>query len=211
MENLTQVLEFVSKENYNGYGYGSGSGFGGGSSFGSGSGFGSGYGSGNGFGNCNNSDGDISAIKSYNGQLVHNIDGVATIITFVRENIAKGFIVNEDMTLVQCYVARHGNTFAHGDTLKQAVAGLRDKMLEDMPVEERIEEFQKVFKDGVKYPATDFFDWHNKLTKSCLIGRETFVINHNIDLNCEMTVAEFIATCENYFGGEIIKKLKAGE
>ena len=58
----------------------------------SGSGYGDGYGSGYGSG---------SGIKKYDGEDVHMIDGVQTIITAVYGNIAKGAILQGDLTLYQ--------------------------------------------------------------------------------------------------------------
>ena len=73
-------------------------------SYGDGSGDGSGYG----------------GIKSYNCKSVCLVDGIQTIITAVKGNLAKGYIVNRDLTLTSCYIAENGNKFAHGKTLKEA-------------------------------------------------------------------------------------------
>jgi hypothetical protein len=61
----------------------------------------------------------------------------------------------------------------------------------------------------VKYPAAKFYDWHNKLTGSCKMGRDSFVKNMGIDLEKdEFTVSEFISLCENDYGGDIVRALK---
>ena len=180
-----------------GYGYGSGygSGYGYGSDFGSGFGYGNGYGSGYG-------------IASYDGRDVHLIDDVQTIITAVFGNVAKGYILENDLTLTPCYVAKSGNTFAHGNTLKEAIDALHEKLFDDMPEEDRIAEFFKTHSPGVKYPAKDLFVWHNRLTGSCEAGRMSFVRSHDIDLeNDTFTIEEFINLCKDSYGGETIKKL----
>lgn len=143
------------------------------------------------------------------GSNVYVIDGVQTIITQLRNNVAKGFILNDDLTKTPCYVVKHGNLFAHGETLHEAQKALQDKIFEDMDEDERIEAFCEEFNLSVKYPAAKFFDWHNKLTGSCEMGRKTFCKNHDIDVaTAEFTVEEFIKLTENDFGGEIIKRLK---
>ena len=165
---------------------------------GKGSGFGDGSGSGNGYGN----------IKSFDGKDVFLIDGIQTIITAIFGNVAKGYILENDLTLTPCYVAKSGNTFAHGNTLKEAIDALHDKLFDDMPEEDRIAEFFKTHSPGVKYPAKDLFVWHNRLTGSCEAGRMSFVRSHDIDLeNDTFTIEEFVSLCKDSYGGETIKKL----
>ena len=53
-----------------------------------------------------------------------------------------------------------------------------------------------------------FFEWHNKLTGSCEMGRKSFAKNHDIDLNKdEFTVEEFIELTKNDFGRKVIEQL----
>lgn len=195
-----------SDGNGDGSGSGNGSGYGNGigNSYGSGSGIGNGSGSGNGSGN-GYGNGDI---KSFDGKNVFMIDDIQTIITAVFGNTAKGYILENDLTLTPCYVAKSGNTFAHGNTLKEAIDALRDKLFDDMPEEDRIAEFFKTHSPGVKYPAKDLFVWHNRLTGSCEAGRMSFVRSHDIDLeNDTFTIEEFVSLCKDSYGGETIKKL----
>ena len=166
---------------------------------GSGSGYGYGYGDGSG-------DGD--GIGEINGMQVHRIDGIQTIITSVKGNVAKGFILQSDLTLTSCFVVKGNNMFAHGADLHEAMAALTDKMFEDMPEEERIAEFIKAHPDKEKpYPNQDLFDWHHRLTGSCMAGRNAFVKDRGLTLDGETTVTEFIRLTENAYGGRIIKAL----
>ena len=182
-----------------GYGYGDGYGDGSGDCFGDGSGSGSGSGCGNGYGDN---------IKSFDDKDVFPIDGIQTIITAIFGNVAKGYILENDLTLTPCYVAKSGNTFAHGNTLKEAIDALHDKLFDDMPEEDRIAEFFKTHSPGVKYPAKDLFVWHNRLTGSCEAGRMYFARSHDIDLeNDTFTIEEFVSLCKDSYGGETIKKL----
>ncbi|MBP3388691.1 MAG: hypothetical protein J6K98_02320, partial [Clostridia bacterium] len=141
---------------------------------------------------------------------VYQIDGVATIIKSVRGNIAKGFILNDDLTLTPCYIAKGHNKFAHGETIKQAVEDLQNKIFEDMDTETAIELFLKEFADlSQKYPAKAFYVWHNRLTGSCEMGRNSFVKNGGYDMeNDTFTVREFIDITKNAYGGEIIRQLE---
>ena len=185
-----KILKFLSK-GY-GYGYGDGSGYGSGYGYG----YGSGYGSGDGI------------IKSFNQERVYKIDGVNTIIRHIKGNVAKGFILNNDFTLDTCYIVKGNNCFAHGETLRKAQEALEDKLFEDLDVEERISIFVEKFKPGKKYPAKDFYSWHNKLTGSCEMGRKAFAKDHNIDVeNDKLTVGEFINLTKDAFGGSIIRQL----
>ena len=190
-----------------GYGYGSGDGSGSGSGSSYGSGSGSSYGSGSGYGYGSGS-GDGSGIKSINGQKIHKIDNVFTIIDNLKGNIAKGKIVNPDLTMDKCYVVKQGNMFAHGKTLRQAREAIISKILLDKPVEERVTEFKKAFKKGVKYKAKLFYDWHYRLTGSCEYGRDNFVKNKSIDLNKDMfTIQEFVKLVDSSYGGNIVKQV----
>ena len=222
-----------------GYGYGSGSGTGDGSGSGFGSGFGDGdgdydgSGDGAGFGNiygggsgsgsgscagCSDGSGDCDGfgscadIKFFCGSPVYLIDRIPTIITAVFGSYAKGYILEPCLTLTPCYIAKKGSHFAHGKSLNEAVAAVAEKAYKDMPEEERIAQFWKFHENGVKYPARDLYDWHHRLTGSCEMGRNTFAVEHGIDLNSDMfTVAEFVELCGKSYGGEIIRKLAEAE
>lgn len=203
MEMLEEkIKEFLSNGNGYGYGYGYDDGSGHGHGHGYGHGYGNGYGYGDGYGD------GYKDVSKYNGHRVYKIDELPTIITFIKNDFAKGFVFNKDMTLMPCYVAKFEGAFAHGKTIKEAYEALQEKLLEDMPVEERIEKFLKEFKIGVKYPNKKFFEWHHILTGSCLFGRQQFCENRGIDLDGEMTVERFIELTENDYGGETIKELK---
>lgn len=232
-----KILEFISSGSGYGYGYhdnydngsgdgsGCGSGYGYSDSYGDGSGNGSGSGSGDGyaFGDCYGSGygsgygdydgsgfGDCygSNLKSINGKKIYMIDGIAITISRIHGNIAKGTIINRDLTETPCYIVKEGKYFAHGKTLAEAREGLQDKLFDKMSVEKRIAAFWTCHKRGIKYPTKDFFEWHHKLTGSCLMGRQQFAKDHGIDLDGEMTVEEFIDLTKNSFGGDIIKKLE---
>ena len=213
MENVKEWIEDNSVND--GFGYGRGDGSGRGSGRGDGFGYGRGDGSGRGYGfgygrsyGYGYGHGDDCGLKSFNNMDVYVLDSVQTIITHIKETFAKGFIVNSDLTLSQCFVAKGNGYFAHGKTLKEARESLMAKIFENMDSDEAISEFINKFEKNKAYPGTDFFEWHHYLTGSCLMGRESFVKNHGLDLNRHYTVKEFINICENDYGGEIIKKLK---
>ena len=157
-----------------------------------GSGYGSGYG-----------------IKLFNKQKVYIIDKVPTIISTIKKDIAFGFILQNDLTIKKCVVARNDYHFSHGDTLKDAIKSLEDKTLISLPIPKRIDNFKKRFKSFKhKYKASLLYDWHFKLTGSCKTGRDNFCINHNINLvKDKFSVYEFIELTKNQYGSEIIKQL----
>ena len=186
-----KINKFLSIDTGSGSGYGDGYG----SGYGDGSGYGYGYGSG--------------IIAKLNGQKVYRIDGTPTIITSVHDNVAKGFILQSDLSLTPCYVVKGNSLFAHGYTLREAMTALTDKMFEDMPEEDRIAEFIKAHPDKDKaYPNQDLFDWHHRLTGSCLPGREAFIKSKGLTLDGETTVTDFIKLTENAYNGTVIKNLE---
>ena len=157
-----------------------------------------GYGYGSGYG---------SGLKTLNGQSVDYIDGVPTILTRIVGNVAKGFIVRNDLSLAPTYICKQGNMFAHGETLHKARDALLEKLFDDMPTEERIEAFCAEFKPGVKRSAKDFFSWHNRLTGSCEQGRIEFARQHDVDIDSdELTPEEFFALTRDSYGSSIIRQ-----
>ena len=195
-----------------GYGSGDGSGYGSGDGYGDGYGDGSGYGSGYGYGDGSGSGygsgyGYGYGLKSINGQPVDYIDGVPTILTRIVGNVAKGFIVRNDLSIAPTYICKQGNMFAHGETLHKARDALLEKLFDDMPTEERIAAFCSEFKPGVKRPAMDFFSWHHRLTGSCEQGRREFARQHDVDLDHdELTPEEFFDITRDAYGGSIIRQ-----
>ena len=159
-----------------------------------------GYGDGYGYG---------SGIPEFNGKKVYQIDGVATIIDYVRDNVAKGFILQSDFTLTPCWIAKDGNFFAHGDNLHDAMVAVEQKRLEKSPIEERIAKFREEFPDKEEpIPARRLWEWHHILTGSCQAGRNAFARDHNIDLDKDgFSVGAFIHLTCNAYGGDVIRKL----
>lgn len=233
MESLTdKVKDFLAIDygygNGSGYGYGSGSGYGYGSGYGNGDGYGSGSGDGSGFGygsgygsgygygyGDGNGDGDGSGfgdgcdIKYINGEAIHRIDGVNTIIRAVHGNIARGAILNRDLTMTPCYIVKQNNRFAHGETLRSAMSALREKLFDGMSEEERIDAFLAEHKPGVEYPCRDLYEWHHSLTGSCEMGRKQFAKDHGIDIDKDrMTIERFCELTRDQYGGEIIRKIE---
>ena len=191
-----------------GKGYGDGSGSGYGCGIGEGDGCGIGEGDGSGYG-CGIGEGDGSGIKRFNGSDVHLIDNVQTIITHVFKNIAKGFILNSDLTLTDCYIAKGNNLFAHGETVEKAMEALQEKIFSNIDIDTAIEMFLDEFETDKKYPAKEFYVWHNRLTGSCEMGRKQFIKERGYNLETDsFTVSEFIEITKNSFGSEIIKQLE---
>lgn len=190
-----------------GYGNGDGSGFGRGSGRGYGFGDGRGYGFGWGFGD---GDGSGSGIKLFNGEAVYGIDGVQTILRRIRgESVARGCMLNGDLTLTPCYVVKQNGKFAHGETLREAREALLEKLFDDMPEEERLQAFVQAHSADRRYPNADFFAWHHRLTGSCEMGRRQFAKDHSIDVEGgSMTPEDFIRLTENAYGCRTIRKLR---
>jgi len=170
-----------------------------------GNGYGNGYGNGNG-----NGDGDGYGIKSFNNQKVYIIDNVQTIIKSIKGNIAKGFILQSDLSLSPCFIAKGENHFAHGESIQEAVKSLQEKLLESLPIEDRIVKFKEQFSDiKKKYKAIDFYNWHFFLTGSCKMGRDSFIKDKGFNIEKDtFTVLEFINLTKNSYQGNIISQLE---
>jgi hypothetical protein len=156
-----------------------------------GSGYGSGYG--------------ICQIENHQ---IYKIDGIQTIICAVHNNVARGYILLSDLSLEPCFIVKGNGLFAHGKNLKEAMTALTDKMFDDMPEEERIAEFVKAHPDKkALYSHKDLYDWHHRLTGSCVAGRDAFAKDHGIDMEGSSTVEYFIELTQNAYGGSTIRKL----
>ena len=196
-----------------GSGYGSGDGSGYGDCDGSGSGDGSGYGSGDGsgYGDCDGSgSGDGSGygdcVKEFNGRKVYDIDSVSTLIYAVRGNITKGAVLCRDLTLKDCWMARRGNFFAHGDTLHEAVEAVEAKWRENRPLDDRIAEFLKTH-PSLDEPYGDLFEWHHILTGSCEFGRRQWCDGHGYKPTDSITLRTFLTETVGDYGGYVIRQV----
>lgn len=200
-----------------GYGCGDGEGYGDGYVYGAGPCDGCGYGCGaggcygDGYGcGAGPCDGFYSGkgVKELNGENVHLVDGLQTIIKSVHGNIAQGFILKSDLTLRPCYIVKENNKFAHGDTLHDAFTSLQEKLYDDSTEEERIEAFVKKFPDyDTPYPNRDLFAYHHVLTGSCRMGRESFCKDKGINLDGSTTVRDFVSLTKDSYGSETIRML----
>ena len=211
METVSAAARFAQAAPGDGSGYGYGDGSGDGSGYGSGDGSGLGSGDGSGYGSGLGSGlGSSYVIRRFCGEDVYMIDGIPTMLGILHGNIARGRILRKDLTTKTCYVVKQGEVYAHGETLRAAMEALRDKLLEGMPLEERIEEFVKAHEWGKAYQSADYYDWHRKLTGSCEMGRSEFAAAHGYKLTADelLTVEEFIDLTEGSYGGDIIRRLR---
>ena len=164
-----------------------------------GDGSGSGYGYGDGY----------ILPQSINGEQIFIVDNLPTIFKRIMGSVAKVQIVDKvDFSLTDGYVVKGNGLFAHGRTIGGAREALEEKFWATLDAEQRISEFIKTFDKGSAYKGALLFEWHNRLTGSCLMGRTQFVKEHNLSLESTYTIKEFINLCENDYGGDVIKRLK---
>lgn len=177
---------------------GTGEGYKSGVGSGSGSGKGSSTGEGYGFG--------MPDLLKYEGCQVDYIDSIPCVICAIRRNYANVLIIGDDLQIKQAYVARVGDSFGHGESIREAYEAARLKELEDMPVEERIAAFVKEHPDPDKAYG-DLFAWHHTLTGSCEFGRKEWCRSHGYQPDGSITVRTFIEQTMNDYGGTTIKQL----
>jgi hypothetical protein len=198
-----------------GYGSGDGSGDGSGYGYGYGSGYGSGDGSGYGYGygdGAGSGDGSGSGlkIKTFNGESVYYIDGIPCTFVSIHSKMlfARVNVINIiDFTSESQYVVKYNGVFAHGLTIKQAKIEAENKYYSQLDTESTIAAFRVAFKKGQSYKAQLFYEWHSRLTGSCTPGKDLFIKQHNIDLDVDMTVEQFISITSQAYGGNVIQQL----
>jgi len=161
----------------------------------SGNGYGDGYGNGDG-------------IQEIDEHRVYSLDKVPTIILSVHGNYAKGYVLDHNVNLRPCYIARVGDHFAHGETLHDAMRDVQRKYDDAMPLVEKIKQ------TVAKYPSLDtivpnaeLFELHHLLTGSCEFGRRQFCNARGISLDGSMTMREFIEATRNDYGGDKVNEL----
>ena len=110
------------------------------------------------------------------------------------------------MALRPCFIARRGNSFAHGDTLREAVADAEAKYMESRPLGERISAFVEAHPDP-DTPYGDLFEWHHTLTGSCRAGRKEWCRAHGYQPTDSITVRAFIEQTWNDYGRDAIRQL----
>lgn len=177
-----------------GYGVGFGNGFGVGCGAGFGNGFGMGDGNGNGYG-----------IKTFRGSQVYLIDGILTIISSIKGDLARGAILRDDLTLKPCWIAKRGDFFAHGETTHSAFAAAEAKYRQHLPIEDRIKAFVAAHPDP-DAAYGDLFEWHNTLTGSCEFGRREWCKRNGLKPNDSLTLKDFFRMTKNEYGGDVIKR-----
>ena len=203
-KDIERFLAVGSGDGY-GSGYGSGCGCGYGDGYGDGSGDGDGDGSGYGYGSGSGY-GSGYGVKEFAGHKVYDIDRVPTLIYAVKGDAARGAVLQRDMTLKDCWIARRGNFFAHGDTLHEAVEAASAKWRENRPLDERIAEFVKIH-PALDEEYGDLFEWHRVLTGSCEFGRRQWCEDRGHEPTDAITVREFLTGTVDYYGGDVIRQV----
>ena len=160
---------------------------------------GSGDGSGDGYGS-----GDGSDIKEFSGHKVYDIDSVQTLVYAVKGDASRGAVLRRDMTLRDCWIAKRGGFFAHGDTLHEAVEAVEAKWMVNRPLDERIAEFMKTHQ-SLDEPYGDLFEWHHILTGSCEFGRRQWCEEHGYKPTDSITLRAFFEQTKNDYGGDVIR------
>ena len=159
---------------------------------------------------CGSGSGSGECVKSIFGHNIYKIDGVQTVIYSVHRNMARGAILQSDLTLTPCYIAKDGGKFAHGETARDAFNALQEKLYDDRTEQERLAAFREHFPDADRrYPASELFIWHHVLTGSCRAGREAFFRDHGIDISRDaFTIREFVDMTAGSYGGDTVRKLE---
>lgn len=131
---------------------------------------------------------------------------MSTLIYAVRGNVAKGAVLGRDLTLKDCWIAKRGNFFAHGDTLHEAVEAVEAKWRENRPLDDRIAEFVKTH-PALDEEYGDLFEWHHILTGSCEFGRRQWCDGHGYKPTDSITLRTFLTETAGDYGGDVIRQV----
>ena len=129
-----------------------------------------------------------------------------TLIYAVRGNVAKGAVLGRDLTLRDCWIAKRGNFFAHGETLHEAVEAVEAKWMDNRPLDERIAEFVKTH-PALDEEYGDLFEWHHVLTGSCEFGRRQWCEEHGYKPTDSITLRAFLTETVGAYGGDVIRQV----
>jgi len=150
-------------------------------------------------------------LKTYKGQRIYEIDGIPCVFKSINKSLlfAKVAVINsKDLSSSLQFVFKFNNFFAHGGSLKQAKSDAEAKYYSQLDFPARIKEFNSTFKQGVKYNAQLFYNWHTTLTGSCSSGKARWVKERGFDLKSKITIEEFVNLTKDSYGGNVIKQLK---
>ena len=111
-----------------------------------------------------------------------------------------------DLQLIRTYVARCGNSYAHGATMHEALHAAQAKWMETRPLEDRIAEFIKTHPE-LDDVYDDLFYWHHVLTGSCEAGRKEWCRIHGLLPTDAITVRSFIELTRDDYGRDAIIEL----
>lgn len=175
-----------------------------------GSGYGSGYGSGSGNGMEN--DGDLLSFARVGNDTIHNINGAPMAIDNIKGNIAKGRILNDDMTFTDCWIVREGNCIEYGKDLHKTYLAAQRESAIQLPKEERLKMFVQRFPSPDEpIPIKELYHWHHVLTGACRIHSKEWCKRHGFNFEDEIycvSIRRFVNLTESEWGGDIIKELK---
>jgi len=151
---------------------------------------------------------EFYGIVSINGHSIYDIDGIPTIIYSIKGDYAKGAILRVDMTLQDCWIARHGTSYSHEIKLRDAVQSALQKDLRNYPLSRRIQEFKSEYPTlNSKIKGSDFYVWHNALTGSCKLGRDNFKETYGLDPEKYYEVNYLLELCESSYRSDVIRRL----
>ena len=122
---------------------------------------------------------------------------------------ASGAIVGRDLTLKPCIIAKKDGCFAHGQNIHEAVSDVMGKALRRKPVEERVKEFVNAHPNPDEaIDGHELFTWHNTLTGSCRMGRESFCKEHGLNpATSKLSAREFVTLTKDAYGNHAIRLL----
>lgn len=202
----------IDSGNGDGTGKGSGNGFGIGDGMGDyyGGLFGSGYG--NGSGNGMEDDGDLLSITRVGDNTIYNINGAPIAIDNIKGNIAKGRILNDDMTFTDCWIVREGNCIEYGKDLHDTHKAAQRESAIQLPKEERLKMFVQRFPSPDELiPIKELYNWHHVLTGACKYWSKEWCKQNGFNVEDEIycvSIRKFVNLTEFEWGGDIIKELK---
>ena len=131
---------------------------------------------------------------------IQDIDGYSTVtggwkrtgdVEVCRARYLAGCDVSE---MAQCYVAKQGNIYAHGDTIKDAVCDLKFKIIEGRDISDVVAEIHQT---GVVTR-----EQYRVVTGACRAGVAAFLADHGIPDDLEsMPLRDVLKLTSGAYGG----------
>ena len=151
-----------------------------------------------------------SDILSFNNHPTYMIDDYLVYITHCHAPWVLGEIINNDFTTQSCYMAKVNDKYVVGNSIREVIEGMREKIFENGDNNEDIARaFVLAHPDYEKqYDWDEMVTWHSLSHFSCSDGRRDFTKSANMGSGKTATPRELIKHMKNSVSRDIAEKME---